>query len=310
MSVGGGQNIHLSRTTPDLLDPQRCTGTIECALTGLADEVLLLAWLALLLVTAIASLAFLPRAMELVETERERSKSEYDGFDRFIAEVQGVSASPGGTSAELASSGPIMQRYVAPEGSGAEKVSQAYRQTVMDVPHFEEDYGETIREHMRAELSDEIAHATLGGVDFGPHVKRSVLEAARDARNRRADFLDLLDEEHSSLEQHTERLSELERRVEAETTQLCADQTFDELHARLDTLTDCREELETIIDRRQSDRTEGRNAILRLNKDLDLQEYLYAPMDVTYPVFAEAARLLSQIETATRRIEDELIYRA
>lgn len=310
MQKGGGTTVHLSRKTPELLEVERCAGTIECALAGAADEALLLAWLALLLITALASLAFLPRARELADRERTRTRAEYDAFDRFIAEVQSVTPQPIASAAEPAGSAPIIQRQIEPEGAAATEVEAAYRETVMAVPHFEEDYGETIAQHMQAELSEEIAHATLDGNGFGPHVKRGLLEAAADARERRADFLDLLDEECSSLERHAERLSGIEQDVERATAPLCADQSFDDLRSQRETLQDCRAAIQSLLDERQTDRTKGKNAVLRLNRDLDLQEYLYAPLEVTYPVFAEAARLLSQIDVAIRHVEDELIYRA
>ncbi len=309
MSPGGGNNVHLSRQTPELLGARGCSGTIECAVAGAADELLLIGWLLLLLITAMASLVFLPRARELSQGERRRTRAEYDAFDRFITEVQAVAPTAAGTMVEPAGAGAIFQAQVEPTGGAAARVRGAYRDTVMDVPHFEEEYDETLEEHMSAELSDEIAHALAGGT-LPSHIKDGVIAAARDARDRRADFLNIVDEECSSLERHAGELADLERTIDDVGSRLCADQSFDELRDNFERLESCTERIGGVVHQRQRDRMEGRNAVLRLNKDLDLQEYLYAPMEVTYPVLAESARLLSQARISARRIEDELIYRA
>lgn len=309
MSTGGANSVYLSRPSPDLTEAA-CSGTIECALAGMADQLLIFGWLGVMLFVAIASLAFLPRARELCNRERQRTRDELDAFDRFVDHVRDIPATSAASAVEPAGVAPIVQGHAGAGQASAPKVRDAYEETVMGVEHFDEDYDETIGEHMSAEFSEEIAHAALAGGEFGPHVKRGVVEAAKEARERREQFLSLLEEEASSLEGHEGRLLEIGERVHEASEPLCADQTFDELTEHRDRLTDCRESLERVVDRRQADRFEGHGTILAFKKELDLQEYLYRPMEVTYPVLAEAARLLSQAEVATRRIEDELIYRA
>lgn len=310
MVTGGGGNVYLSRKTPEVLSGEPCSGTIECALMGVADHLLILLWLVLLLLTAVATLAFLPRARELCDRERRRTRAEYNAFDQFIDRIRALSPASTTSVAEPAGAVPLVQRQFKPHGSDVAEVRAAYEETVMAVPHFEEDYDETLDEHMGAEFSEEIAEATIAGSEFGKPMKRSLLDAASDARDSRAQFLDLLNEEATSLNRHEKRLDEIQRLVDEATAPLCADQSFEELRGQLDSLAECETALEKTVDRRQSDRTERQSAVLRVPNELDLQEYLYQSMDVTYPVLAEATRLLSRIEVATRRVEDELIYRA
>lgn len=307
----GGENIHLSRDAPDIAAEAACSGTIECALAGVADHLMLLLWFALLVIVALASLTFLPRAQRLCERERHRATVEYDAFDEFLARVRSFQTSGSATAtSEPVGAGGLMQQQVAAQLDGLAKVRDAYRETVMAVPHFEEDYDESLIEHMSAELGEELAHAAVEGGPLVQPIKQGLLEAARDARDRRADFIELLDEEDESLRRHQRDYEDIARRVERSVTPRCADETYNGLQRRRRRLNACAADIESTIEERQRDRTEGKTATIQMMDGADLQEYLYRPMDVTYPVLAEGTKLLSQIEVGIRRIEDELIYRS
>ena len=305
----GGEGIHLSRNPPQLpTDP--CSGTIECALAGIADHFLLLLWLLVMVAVALASLVFLPRAQQLCDRERRRATAEYDAFDEFLTRIQGFSAAGSVTSAEAVGSGPLMHQQGVAQVDGLAKVRDAYRDTVMQVPHYEEDYGESLIEHMGAELGEEIAYATVDGGQLVPPLKQSLVSAARDARDRRADFLEMLDEEADSLERHANKFEELADRIDRAAAPSCADETYNGLRRRRHRFQRYEADIEAAISDRQADRTGGRTGSIQAMNGADLQEYLYTPMDVNYPVLAEGTKLLSQIEIGLRRIEDELIYRS
>lgn len=305
----GGDNIHLSRNQPDI-PTDLCSGTVECALAGFADHVLILIWLLVLIVVAVSSLVFLPRAEQLCDRERRRATVEFDAFDQFLSRLQGYSSSGAAVTTEPVGGGSLIQQQAVAHGDALAKVREAYRETVMAVPHFEEDYDESLIEHMSAELGEEIAYATVDGGPLSEPIKRGLLAASRDARDRRADFIELLDEESESLNRHTASFEDIHERVNNATSPRCANESFNGLHRRRDALLNCSEEIESTVAARQQDRTEGRTAAIQMMDGTNLQEYLYRPMEVTYPVLGEGTRLLSQIQVSLRRIEDELIYRS
>ena len=308
MSAGAG-NIHLSRNQPELAPGPSCSGTIECALAGLADQVILALWLLLLVVVAVASLVFLPRARRLCQREIRRAQSELDAFDAFITQLKTVPTTTLQPTDTAANSAPLIQHRTDGGTRSLTQVHDIYRETVMAVPHFEEDYGESILDHMSAELSSELAFATANGAEFGPHLKENLLEAAVEARDRRAEYIATLNEEAGSLERYEETLADLEPAVEQRTSPLCSTQTFSELQYRHEALEDQADVLESVTQERQSDRRSGRTGAIHLGNQIDLQEYLYKPMDVNYPVLAEASSLLARVKITTKRVEDELIYR-
>lgn len=308
MSPGAG-NIHLSRNQPELAPGPTCSGTIECALAGMADQAIIALWLFLLVVVAAVSLVFLPRARRLCRREVERAQAEFEAFDAFISQIATIPTSDI-SQAETNAAAPSLLQYRTDGGTRRlTQVHDIYRDTVMAVPHYEEDYDESILDHMSAELSEELAHATVNGADFPPQLKENLINAAMEARDRRKDFVATLNEENAALEEYGTHLETLEPAIEQTTAPQCATQTFSQLQYRYDTLDEQETALEQIATERQSDRKTGRVGAIHLGKDVDLQKYLYRPMDVNYPVLAETARLLSQIRITRKRVEDELIYR-
>lgn len=303
------EGIHLSRQTPDLLGQETCSGTIECALAGVADQALLAGWLLLLILVAATSLFVLPRARELCEEERRRTKAEYHAFDSFLDHLNRIETTTGSVTRTDGGTARLLHKTAAEPADQLETVRKAYRATVMDVPHYEEDYDESLEEHMRAELSDELAHGSTCGTEFSPHLKRGLLEATRDARDRREKFLGYLEEEARSLEHHEARIESITEQIETATAPRCSAATFDELLERRETLLECEDRLQTVIEDRQNDRTTSGTAAVRSRDGRDLPSYLYRELDVTYPVLAEVTKLLGQLRTGTNRLEDELIHR-
>lgn len=305
-----GESIHLSRNQPELIAESSCSGTIECFLAGAADQFFVAVWLLLLVAVTLVSLVFLPRAQELCERELRRSKAERDAFDSFLNEIQRLNISDGGSALQPQNGQLVLARESSADFDDLAKVREAYRSNVMAVPHFEEDYGESLTEHMSAELSKEIAYTTGQGGPLVEPVKRGLVESARDARDRRSEFVELLEEEIDSITTHTNKLNALERTIDRLLGDQCADLSYDELLQRREDLSRIQNHIEQTVNQRQIDRTQGRSATIHHIKDMDLQEYLYRPMEVTYPVLAECTQLLSHIDLGLRRFEDELIYRS
>lgn len=309
MTRGGADNVYLSRRQPEVVADPGCTGTLECTLAGLADHVLLLLWLAVMVAVGVGALVFLPRARALCERELRRTRAEYDAFDRFIDRARRITPVTGTPSPPAESAAPVLQRQRTRPAGGLDALTRAYEETVMAVPHFEEEYDETVAEHMREELSDEIAEAVLAESTLAPPLHRSVLDAAVAARDRRAHLLEMLEEEVHSLSTHERELRGMATGVDEATEPLCADQSFDGLREQRDRLESYECRIEDIVNERQADRNAGRTGAVRASKSLDLQEYLYRSMDPPYPVLAEATRLLARVHVTLRRVEDELIYR-
>ncbi|WP_153952473.1 DUF7260 family protein [Halosegnis longus] len=246
--------------------------------------------------TAIESL---DDARETLREERRRVADEREAFDRFAHLLAGVEAetptADTGSRALLVDGG---------ASAGARAVRDHYRSTVMSVPHYDSDYGDSYRESLAIEFGPDVAAALDSG--FDARTKQAVHAAARDAHADRDRFVDALDGEAVALANHRERcLAIAEECLDiADEARDCADYgTLDALRTRCLTLeADC----DDLAGERQ-------RAVRACRVDLglpdaypNLQEYLYAPLGVDYPVLAAttdiAARLRDCRQTVERRL--------
>lgn len=140
----------------------------------------------------------LSTAASRIEHERAEVTNERDAFREFRDRVADIDT-------ESASS--IPQRIAEstgrrPPAEGLDRVREAYRETVMDVPHYEAVYDEPFVEHVAAEFGPELArqlHESTA-VSFTPPLREALWMAAQRATYERRHFLELLDEEAASLE--------------------------------------------------------------------------------------------------------------
>lgn len=84
----------------------------------------------------------IPAAIAAVDRKSERLQQERDAFDRFATEVDSLSVSGENTNGPT----PVAARTVSK--NGLRNVRNAYRSTVMEIDHFESEYGEELYENM------------------------------------------------------------------------------------------------------------------------------------------------------------------
>ncbi|WP_379828689.1 DUF7260 family protein [Haloplanus litoreus] len=225
-----------------------------------------------------------------VATERDA----FEAFDRRVAALATVAAS---TTPPLLSD---PQR----SGQSLERVRTAYEETVMSVPHYEAEYGDTVAESLAAEFGEDLAAALVGGTALTADFRDAVRAAAAAARREREEFLTVLDREDTSLARTAADLSEVRSDLEALDDPPLSDRSFDDLRALWESVRDVEARIEGIGMRRQE-------TIRGYRKELpgvptDLVEYLYADLSVTHPVLAAVATLGDETRRARRRVERRL----
>ena len=241
---------------------------------------------------ALAALSYLEDARESYLEERHRVRAEADALEAFTDRVRRLSpdgparATPGAPTA-----------LVQPSTTGVEPVREAYRETVMAVDHYAEDYDEPLAEHMRSEFGPDVTDAVLGGERLPPGLKRGLVAAAERCLAERETFLEDLTAERDALESAAGPLRSIDDAlddVRAEPTIASFDDLVDRWR-RLDRLeTAC---TQVVDDRRAS---------LAARDAFDLAAYLYASIGSPYPVVANAASLTGAIREQRRRTIDML----
>ncbi|ELY97170.1 hypothetical protein C481_20646 [Natrialba asiatica DSM 12278] len=148
---------------------------------------------------------YIRKAQSVVETEHERVRTERDAFYDFAEEVRALSVSDGSSQSNqtlLMKGGTV--------GTRVKSVRDRYRETVIVVPHYDEDYGEPLRENMAAEFNRDIATVVVDDQPFSPQLKRLLVQQARAAARRREELLRSLSREQESSAEASERLQDIE----------------------------------------------------------------------------------------------------
>lgn len=251
-------------------------------------------------------------AIETVREERTRTRAERDAFDEFLERVEETPTAQGRATLDsrTAAVGATAAATTGPANDHLERVREAYEGTVMDVPHYGEEYDDTVAESMVEELGRDVAGEVVSGRAFTPLLKRQLLGAARQSRRERESFLGTLEAERDALERARSTLEDVAERLDRETTRLPSQRSIDDLIATHGRLDDAREECEAVLEERQCQRTDGHLAVDAPRSSItDLCSYLYQSLPVTYPVLADATDLLGTISRTRRQITRELATR-
>jgi hypothetical protein len=218
-------------------------------------------------------LAPLETAESVLDQEYEELEAERRAYEEFrgrIAAVETV-ASTSAVPATRATLGENPSR-------AAERVRSAYRETVMDVDHYDEVYGESLIEHAAAELSNELAAGLRrdAHLQFTPLFKRTLVAAVDSAIDQRETFCTILAGERNSLSWSRNELRTLLDELDGTRVPARIGVNFTDA---LDEI--ARHRQETFAGRTASPRTDGH----------DLCLYLYANCDWSYPVLTAVTRL-------------------
>lgn len=222
----------------------------------------------------------LSTAERVVERERTEATAERDAFETFadrLAAIEAASSTtiPGQTATmagQMAGSGQI------------ERVRTAYRETVMDVPHYDEVYGEPLIENLTAEFGPDIAAGVRvdDRTSFTRPYKTALRTAATRAARERQSLVTTLDRERQSITRAHTDITDLLATVE--TTPL-PERSREDFSDRLDRI--ARERQETLRARQSLPHLDGHS----------LCEYLYQREPWTYPVLTAVTRLREAVTT-------------
>lgn len=150
-------------------------------------------------------------AGEIVATERQRTSAERDAFAQFADRIVDLD-----TSATNSPTGfdqqPAVQMVLQSDTQSDTRLGDArdaYRDTVMSVPHYAEEYDELLEEHITAELSPDVATALTSGDQLLPPLQEQLVTESREAYTSRDIFLNALADEADALQTADEQLTEL-----------------------------------------------------------------------------------------------------
>lgn len=260
-----------------------------------------LAAVATLLFAAAVLLALsrLHDAVDALDAERERTQRERDAFDAFLDAVAAIDS-----ETPRLTDGGSMTVNGARDGRLA-SVLDAYRDTVMAVEHYDDEYDDSLAEHMAAEFGDDVALAVQNGAILSPQLKRTLRASALQARQRRERLLAALDAEAESLSECQRTLSDVEDSlsdVDAD-----ADRARADLVADWQTVQATRDTTVSLLESRQHDIHEQRHVVGQAGGPTTLYEYVYGALPSSYPVLSVGTSALERTRSLRRRLSRALV---
>jgi hypothetical protein len=237
--------------------------------------------------------------------ERRRITDELEALKTFADRVQSIEAES--ESASLAGC-----RRVIVDAAGTDerldRVREAYESTVMSVPHYAEDYGDTYRQSLRDEFTPDIAVALTDSREFDDRCKRALLSAIAESRSARESLVAEIDTERESITEATETLSDVGEELDELSTIPFEERSFGALDAYYNRLKVLESKCETVSDRRQRTVFEQRRTGWLPAETPDIAKYFYQDLSIDYPVMSAVAVLVESLYGLRLRIERAMTF--
>jgi len=235
----------------------------------------------------------------------ERARAERDAFERFALRVSDLRCSKPGLEASSVHGGERLLKHETVDDSALEAVKTAYLETVMGVPHYEEEYDESIATNLSEEFSEEIALAVCTGSKLTPSIQQALISESRQRSYKRDKFIDVIERELAEISKAGCKFETIEEQCE----RLCSERrtsSYEQILATWEQLDCLEDDCSSVLHDRQC--TLQEDGVDQFNDGHVLQEYLYASLPVTYPVLADGAQLLDRLAD-TRQTIMRFLYR-
>jgi len=297
---------------------EACVADGVCVPADVLTQGLALAATLAFAVAVLMALSRLYDAADALAAERKRTRRERDAFETFVDSVAGINPqSPG-----LTDGGPTTVE--GNHGGTLSHVVDAYRDTVLDVPHYDAEYDDTLAEHMAAEFGDDVALAVRNGAVMSPQLQQTLCTRGKQAMLRRERLLSALDAEEDSLSACTKTLKEVDEALEAvssdvdavtdevaaaheATEEPAASMERDDLVHDWHAVQERRDELVSLLESRQEAIHEQRHVVGQGDGPTALYEYVYGALPSSYPVLSVGTRLLGRTRSLRRDVSRCLV---
>ncbi|GAA0302644.1 DUF7260 family protein [Halarchaeum salinum] len=243
-------------------------------------------------------------ARRALERERDVLDAECDAFEAFSRRV---GALPTTSASRDPYTGPLGETHGG--ARAASRVREAYVETVMAVPHYDEEYGESYTTHLAAEFGPALAAAIRDEPGLPAFLQQQLVAAARDARESRVAVRDALVDERNALDAAADALADIETErtvIDSRPFDSCAP---DELRRLQDDLDDLAARCESLAERRQSGDLRPDRRVPSALDAPSFEKYVYGETATTYPVLSALARESERVERTRSAIERSLIVR-
>lgn len=239
-------------------------------------------------------------ALDCIRRERDEVECECRAMQRFRQRIQRLDTHT--PQIEQPTFG-TQQRLSPSRRLVRDRIESCYRETVMAVNHYDDVYGDSFEESVSIEFGTEIARQISEATSFSPIFQQHLLDATQRCITNRRIYVETLQDERTALKdaQSTVRkIRQMVLKINDEQLQ-CLSGT--QLTTQYETLHSMRQECEGWLQSRQQ------QLHARLSKESPVADantglcpYLYASLDVTYPILSTFVAIHNQIYARKQQI--------
>ena len=274
-------------------------------------------WLLSVGLTMLLTVGYVQDGIETCQEEREYLLAEREAFQAFRDRVQSiepvVTDPPAEPAADLSEPPHTTLLNTDPGDATLKDVLAAYNETVQSLPHYREEYNETLAESLAAELGQDIVTALATNKVLVPATQRVLIERSQQAIDSRTNLAEAITAEIDALTDAKADLDAIETRrqtlrahldtVERNRSEAAFDVfcTLHDLEAEVDAIAQQRQE--TL----QNAPVQQVGTATNPADDDDFYEYLHGIEGTPrYPVLSAVAELVSAIRTDREQVAEYL----
>ncbi len=254
-----------------------------------------------------ACVPHISEAIGVVREEQNRIKTEKNRFKRFMKQLTTMEPAPqrsttsGTTDSSLSQVTYTSDRSYEEEStnkSSLRAVRKAYRETVMDSLHYEQDYGESLEQHIAMELGPELAQSVTNKGDLFQQLQKELLQQSRRCCHERTVLLQSINKELDSITDSKRTIRNIQKEVISVEDSLYPASIL-ELVDRWNQLETLENDITGHLRQRQSKLHAGWGGM----PPHALQNYLYQSQPWTYPVLIDSLEAIKR----TNRVRDQVV---
>ena len=241
------------------------------------------------------------RAIDIVKNELEIITAEREALSDFRGRISVISADDGHQLDTRI--GSTSQRIVDPAEPSAslQAVRAAYRDTVMDVPHYESEYNEPFEEHVSTEFSQTIANNLINGELLTAPLHSALIKAVEQRTATRDAFRKELRQERQSLELVNDSLGDIESQTHQISSQLERVTGLEQRKSLRDELRRLETECGQLADSRQATIHQRSQRDWEGIASGSLPVYLYGELETPTPALQAIGSCIESIHENLRR---------
>lgn len=241
-------------------------------------------------------------AISRVETEQSRLSDEKTAFKRFGKKIEDITPDP------IIPTDDIIGYEQQTATKTLLRVREAYSETVMNVPHYEEDYDDSYQESITEEFGSELGVLLTQSDQFTPATRSALLSEIDEAIEQRKKFKKVVEREIHSLRSAASEIRSINNPLNNLSKTDFDSATFGALDAYLHQTDVLNANCDEIARNRQHDLADIERSWQSPASSSDLPTYFYQSLPVTYPILAELGKIGDTVEELRQEIERAIIY--